>query len=156
MNNHLKRSQARLRVVPPAAPIPDDRARVARVLLDRWFPVCPVLIDQSMAVLNDDLTAVEQLESDPRYLIGRLSQALTALLDREVPPLDATSQLLAEAIEDATRYRRRVCDKCPPEGVCVRCAPDWRRAEAYEALWRELGLIGEIPRPRPRLEAVTR
>jgi hypothetical protein len=100
--------------------------------------------------------AVEELESDPRYLIGRLSQALTALLEREVPPLDAISQLLAEAIEDATRYRRRVCDKCPPEGLCVRCAPDWRRAEAYEALWRELGLIGEVPRPRPSLKAVTR
>jgi hypothetical protein len=156
MNNHPKRGRTRLCIAPAAEPVPDNRARVARALLDRWFPVNPVLGDQAMAILGDDMGAVEQLESDPRYLIGRLSQALTALLQREVPPLDATAQLLGEAIEDAARYRRRVCANCPPEGVCARCAPDWRRAEAYEALWRELGVIGELPQPRPSLKAVTR
>jgi hypothetical protein len=156
MDNHIKRDGVRLHIVPPAQPEPDDRARVARALLDRWFPVHQVLGDQALASLGDDMAAVEELESDPRYLIGRLSQALTALLKQEVPPLDATAQLLGEAIEDAATYRRRVCRNCPSEGVCARCAPDWRRAEAYEALWRELGLIGALPRPRPRLKAVTR
>lgn len=155
MDNHLKRAQARLQLVPAAGPVPDDRAGVARALLDRWFPIHPVLVDQSLTVLGDDLAAVEELESDPRYLIGRLSQALTALLEREVPPLDATAQLLSEAIEDATRYRRRVCKDCPSDSVCARCATDWSRAERYEALWRDLGLIGELPRPRPDLKVVT-
>jgi hypothetical protein len=156
MDNNPKCDEVRLRIVPRAQPVPDRRARVARALLDRWFPVHPVLGDQALASIGDDMDAVEELESDPRYLIGRLSQALTALLEREVPPLDATAQLLGEAIEDAATFRRRVCRNCPPEGVCARCAPDWRRAEAYEALWRELGLIGELPRPRPSLKAVTR
>jgi hypothetical protein len=155
MYNHLRRDPVRLHIAPPANTIPDDRARLARALLDRWFPVHPVLDDQALAILGDDMAALEELERDPRYLMGRLSQALTALLAREVPPLDATAQLLSEAIDDARRYRRRVCSNCPPEGVCGRCAPDWRRAEAYEALWRELGLVGELPRPRPSLKVVT-
>ena len=108
MGNHLRRGQVRLYLVPADGPVRDDRAAVARALLDRWYPICPVLTDQAMASLGDDLAAIEGLENDPRYLIGRLSQALTALLERDVPPLDATAQLLSEAIEDATNYRRRV------------------------------------------------
>lgn len=155
MDNHLKRDSIRLRIAPPAESVPDDRARVARALLDRCFPVHPVLEDQALSILGDDMAGLEELEHDSRYLIGRLSQALTALLAREVPPLDATAQLLSDAIEDATRYRRRVCSSCPSEGVCGRCAPDWRRAAAYEALWRELGLIGELPRDQGGVTTAT-
>lgn len=155
MGNHLRRGQVRLYLVPADGLVRDDRAAVARALLDRWYPICPVLTDQAMASLGDDLAAIEGLENDPRYLIGRLSQALTALLERDVPPLDATAQLLSEAIEDATNYRRRVCRDCPPDSFCGRCAADWRKAERYEGLWRDLGLIGELPRPRPRLKRVT-
>jgi hypothetical protein len=155
MGNHLRLGQVRLYLVPADGPVPDDRAAVARALLDRWFPICPVLTDQAMANLGDDLAAIEGLENDPRYLIGRLSQALTALLERDVPPLDATAQLLSEAIEDAAIYRRRTCRDCPPDSFCPRCAANWRKAERYEGLWRDLGLIDELPRPRPRLKSVT-
>jgi hypothetical protein len=155
MGNHLRRGQVRLYLVPADGSVRDDRAVVARALLDRWFPICPVLTDQAMASLGDDLAAIEGLGNDPRYLIGRLSQALTALLERDVPPLDATAQLLSEAIEDAANYRRRVCRDCPPDSFCARCAAGWRKAERYEGLWRDLGLIGELPRPRPRLKRVT-
>jgi Fic family protein len=72
MDNHLRRDPVRLHIAPPANTIPDDRARLARALLDRWFPVHPVLDDQALAILGDDLAALEELERDPRYLIGRL------------------------------------------------------------------------------------
>jgi hypothetical protein len=154
MGSHLRRGQVRLYPVPPDGSVRDDRAPVARALLNRWYPICPVLTDQAMASLGDDLAAIEGLESDPRYLIGRLSQALTALLERDVPPLDATAQLLSEAIEDAVNYRRRVCRDCPTDSLCARCAEGWRKAERYEGLWRDLGLIDELPRPRPHLRSV--
>lgn len=155
MGNHLRLGQVRLYLVPGDVPVPDDRAAVARALLDRWFPISPVLTDQAMASLGDDLAAIEGLEDDPRYLIGRLSQALTALLERDVPPLDATAQLLSEAIEDALNYRRRTCRDCHPDSFCAQCAADWGKADRYEGLWRDLGLIDELPRPRPRLKRVT-
>jgi hypothetical protein len=155
MGNHLRHGQVRLYLVPADGPVRDDRAAVARALLDRWYPICQVLTDQAMANLGDDLAAFKGLENDPRYLIGRLSQALTALLERDVPPLDATAQLLSEAIEDAVNYRRRVCRDCPPDSFRARCAADWSKAERYEGLWRDLGLIDELPRPRPRLKRVT-
>ena len=70
-----------------------------------------------------------------------------------MPPLDATAQLLGEAIEDAISYRRRKCAACPPDGMCSRCWPRWRQASAYEALWSELGIIAEERPPRPRAVA---
>jgi hypothetical protein len=111
MNNHPRRGQPRLSVAPPAGSSPDNRARITRALLDRWFPIYPVLSGQVLAIYGDDIAAVLELESDSRYLIGRLQQALTALLERETPPLDATAQLLGEAIEDAICYRRRLGDQ---------------------------------------------
>lgn len=50
MGNHLRRGQVRLYLVPADGSVRDDRAVVARALLDRWFPICPVLTDQAMAV----------------------------------------------------------------------------------------------------------
>ena len=142
-----------LRLAPPAATVPDTRASVARALLDRWFPVDSPRSDQALTVLCPDGISSEnlrKLETDPRYLIGRLQQALTALLQAEVPPMDATAQLLGEAIEDAISYRRRRCNACPPDGMCAKCWPSWRQASAYEALWSELGIISEKRPPRLR------
>ena len=150
-----KSPTARLRLAPPAE-LPDDRAAVARALLDRWFPVEPVVADNAMHVLRGDVAAYRELESDPRYLIGRLQQALTALLQREIPPLDATAALLAEAISDAIAYRSRTCPKCPGENICAGCMGNWHQAGLYEGLWRELGLIGEHPPLRPELKSVSR
>lgn len=146
-----------LRLAPPAA-VPDTRASVARALLDRWFPVDAPRRDQALTMLDPDGESsehLEELESDPRYLIGRLQQALTALLAADVPPMDATAQLLGQAIEDAIRYRQRRCAQCPPDGMCAGCWPSWRQAAAYQALWGELGIIGDDPRRKAKLRAVT-
>lgn len=143
-----------LRLADPAATIPDARASMARALLDRWFPVDSQRRDQAAFLLDPDGVTAEntrKLESDPRYLIGGLQQALTALLAAEVPPMDATAQLLGQAIEDAIAYRTRTCPDCPADGVCAKCWPDWRQAAAYESLCGELGIIDDRPVPRPEL-----
>jgi len=142
-------ARPRLRLADPAPPAPDTRASVARALLDRWFPVDAPRADQALQLLDPDGRTTDnyrELDNDPRYLIGRLQQALTALLQADVPPMDATGQLLGQAIKDAVDYRRRTCPACPAEGVCAKCWPDWQQAAAYEALWSELGIVGE-PRP---------
>jgi hypothetical protein len=149
-------SRPRLRLAEPAATVPDTRASVARALLDRWAPVATPVADQELTMLNPDGGTGEryrELASDPRYLIGRLSQALTALLSADIPPMDATAELLGQAIEDAIAYRRRTCPACeresPETGICAGCWPSWRQANAYEGLSLSLGIIGD-PRP-PRL-----
>jgi hypothetical protein len=146
----------RLRLADPAEPVPDTRASVARALLDRWCPVDPPRSDQALTTLDPDGEGNANwsaLENDPRYLIGRLQQALTALLQAEVPPMDATAQLLGQAIADAISYRRHTCPRCPDDGagICASCWQDWRQANAYEALWSELGIVDERPPPKPRL-----
>jgi hypothetical protein len=147
-------AKRRLSLAPPAAELPDTRAAVARALLDRYFPVDNVIADNMLHNLRGDFAAYAEMESDPRYLIGRLQQALTALLQRETPPLDATMTLLAEAIADAISYRSHHCPKCPGEEPCADCTADYNRAGLYESLWRELGTIGELPKGRPELTAV--
>ena len=146
-----------LRLAQPAAGVPDARASIARALLDRWFPIDTPRRDQALTVLNPDGISDENLhalETDPRYLIGRLQQALTALLAADVPPMDATARLLAEALEDAIRYRRRRCNACPPEGMCSKCWPNWQQASRYEALASELGVIDDLRPGKASLRAV--
>jgi hypothetical protein len=140
----------RLRVVPPGQ-IPDDRAEVARALLG---PVHPLLDNQALAILGDS-PALDELEADPRFVIGRLFQALTALLERDGPPMDATARLLDEAIRDAIEHRRTTCPKCTADESCAGCAANWRKAERYFGLYDALGIIGELPR-RANLKAVQR
>jgi hypothetical protein len=118
--------------------------------------VHPVLSNQALAIYGDDFEAVRGLEGDPRFVIGRLFQALTALLEQEVPPMDATAQLLDDAIRDAIACRQTTCPKCPPEDTCADCAANWRKAERYAGLWDALGVIGELPKPRPELKAAGR
>jgi hypothetical protein len=145
--------RTRLRLADPAAAVPDTRASVARALLDRWFPIDAPRADQAVCLLDPDGRATgnyRELQNDPRYLIGRLQQALTALLQAEVPPMDATAQLLDEAIRDAIRYRRRTCPDCR-DGICCQCRPHWQQAAAYEALRSELGIIGGPLPEKPRL-----
>jgi hypothetical protein len=94
----------RLRLAPPAAALPDTRAAIARALLDQYVPVHPVIDNQASGIFGFDRAAhgkLGDLHSDPRYMIGRQFQALTALLEQEVPPMDATAQLLDQAIRDA-------------------------------------------------------
>jgi hypothetical protein len=115
-----------------------------------------VVSDEMLAFLGWDIPALTELERDPRYLIGRLTQALAALLAAEVPPPDATARLLGEAIEDAMRHRRTTCAKCPPEDLCAACRPNWLRADRYAALYGLLGIVGELPQPPADLTVVPR
>jgi hypothetical protein len=135
----------RLRLAPPAAELPDTRAAVARALLERYVPVEPVISDEMLAFLGWDIPKLNEIESDPRYLIGRLTQALAALLAEDVPPLDATATLLTGAIRDAMAYRQRTCPKCGPDLVCAECEPGWQLAHRYWSLYGQLGLIENLP-----------
>jgi hypothetical protein len=150
----------RLRLAPPAAELPDTRAAVARALLDQYAPILPVLDDQASGILRCFESAnpakLDQLQSDPRYIIGRLFQALTALLKQDVPPMDATASLLNEAIRDGIEYRLGRSSACPCGAECDRCAADGAKALAYEGLYDALGIIGEFPGPRAQLRAVDR
>jgi hypothetical protein len=150
------RQRAALRLAPSAGELPDTRAAVARALLDRYFPVDNVIRDNATHILRGDSAAQDELENDPRYLIGRLQQCLTALLQQEMPPLDATMTLLAEAIEDAIDYRERRCVKCPDEQPCGECMESYHQAGLYEGLWRELGTIADFPPLPAQLTAVSR
>jgi hypothetical protein len=153
----IQPQRPRLRLADAAAPLPDDRAAVAQALLRRYAPVLPVIDNQIMSALGFDRAAagkLDELHSDPRYLIGRLSQALTALLEQDVPPMDATAQLLADAISDAIAYRLDRAAGCRCGDECDRCLPEGRKALAYEGLWDQLGVIGELPKPSAGLKAV--
>lgn len=132
--------------------LPDTRAAVARALLG---PVAVAVDDQLIVAAGWDAARHEELMNDPRYLIGRLHQALTALLaGHDVPAPDATARLLGDAIADAIKYRERCCPKCPADSICDRCLPGWTKAVAYRALWGELGIVGEVPQAG-RLRPVT-
>ena len=155
----MSQSSRRLRLAGPAEPVPDDRVPVARRLLDRLAPVEPVLVNQALTdsggpdliVKGPAWQEVEALESDPRYLIGRLHQALSALLQADLPPMGAVDELLSDAIEDAVAYRTARWLACPCSEGCDRCQPDRRRSAEYEGLFGQLGLIGDWPPPPPRL-----
>jgi hypothetical protein len=124
----------------PADPVP-----VALALLDRWWPEVPSLADQPRA---DNLA---DLESNPRYLIGRLQQALTTLLAGSLPPMDPQTELLSQAIGDAIAWRLhdgRPCPRCT-DSLCEACNADWDQADRYHALIRALGAIGDRPCARP-------
>jgi len=137
----------RLAPPPPADRRPDTRVSVALALLG---PVDPVVDDAATNALYREgigMARAEELASDPRYVIGRLHQALTALLADEVPPMDATAVLLGEAIRDAIAYRERECPQCRPDGSCSVCWPHWRKAGEYRALCVDLGIVDALPQP---------
>jgi hypothetical protein len=155
-------TRQRPRLVPPAEP---DRAELATrtslalQLLSQYAPLTPPLADCANLVLGDARRA--ELETDPRYLIGRLQQALTALLDAHpyLPPMDAQTELLSEALDDAIEYRRfRISDGCAEcialDATCATHNEDWIRSERYEALLVALGGTADDPTPRPQLTVV--
>src|ERR1700733_15669328 len=110
-----------------AGPVP-----VALALLNRQWPSSPPLLD-STGTDDDRATAVIALESDPRYLIGRFQQALTALLAADLPPMDDTTSLLSQAISDAISWRRndgRPCHQCKGP-LCKACNADGDQADRY-------------------------
>jgi hypothetical protein len=118
---------------------------VALALLDRWWPEIPALVDQPRA---DELAG---LESNPRFVIGRLQQALTMLMSGILPAMDAQTKLLSEAIADAISWRLhddRPCPCCADE-LCKLCEADWNQADRYHALARALGAMADRPSAEP-------
>jgi hypothetical protein len=117
---------------------------VALALLERHWPSCPALED------SIDGRAPVCLERDPRYLIGRLQQALTVLLEQDLPPMDGQTALLSQALNDALAWRThegRPCAACDQNGddFCPACAADWAQADRYHELARALGAVDDWP-----------
>lgn len=122
----------------PRNPVP-----LALALLDRQWPEIPALVDQ--------VNALADLESNPRYLIGRLQQALTILMAGDIPPMDSQTALLSQAIEDAMAWRLHDGRPCPhcTDSLCEQCSADWDQVDHYHALARALGVMGDRPVPSP-------
>jgi hypothetical protein len=121
----------------------DDPVPVALALLDREWPSGPPLTD-IVGASTATVDAVTALQTDPRYLIGRFQQALSALLAAELPPMDTLTSLLSAALADAISWRRhegRPCRHCA-ESLCGPCNADWDQADRYHALARALGAVG--------------
>ena len=119
---------------------PGGPISVALALLDQQWPDAPALGEE---------TATE-LERDPRYVIGRLQQALTALLATELPPMDSETSLLSQALADAIAWRLhndRPCPRCA-ESLCDPCNTDWDQADRYHVLARALGAVGDPSRAK--------
>jgi hypothetical protein len=113
-------------------------------LLDQRWP--------SIAALDDSPAGgvLAKLASDPRYLLGRLHQAMTVLLADDLPPVDPQSALMSQALDDALAWRTHQdrhcaqCDKLRDE-LCDQCNADYDQASRYHELARALGLVGDIP-----------
>ncbi len=118
-----------------------DPIPVALALLDRRQPLIPALADSAG---HDAMTA---LEADPRYLIGRLHQALTDLLAEDLPPMDTQTSLLSQALADAIAWRQHQCQPCRhcAQSLCRACTADWDQADHYHALALTLGAAGDLP-----------
>src|SRR5712691_7012367 len=138
---------------PPAAERPDTRVSVAMALLGPIRPLLDLTMTDALCQDGHDTSRADELESDPRYIIGRLHQALTALLAGDIPAPDATAVLLAEALHDAISYQERDCPQCGLAGSCGACWKHWRKASQYRALAVDLGVIEtapvQVPVPAP-------
>jgi hypothetical protein len=115
---------------------------VALALLEQHWPSCPALDD------SINTKAAVGFENDPRYLIGRLQQALTVLLEQDLPPMDARTALLSQALDDALAWRThegRTCAECDESSdeFCDPCAADWEQADRYHELARGLGVVDD-------------
>ncbi|HTZ23000.1 MAG TPA: hypothetical protein VMC83_03305 [Streptosporangiaceae bacterium] len=117
---------------------------VALALLEQHWPSCPALED------SIDTRTQAGFERDSRYLIGRLQQALTVLLEQDLPPMDAQTALLSQALSDALAWRiheGRPCAACDLNSAdfCDSCAADWAQADRYHELARALGAVDGWP-----------
>jgi hypothetical protein len=127
---------------------PETIASVALALLDERWPTIPALDDSPMG----DVLA--KLASDPRYLVGRLQQAMTVLLANDLPPADPQTALLSQALDDALAWRThqdRRCAQCDKlwDDLCDQCTADYDQADRYHELARALGVVGDVPCASP-------
>ena len=112
-----------------------DPVPVAVALLDRSWPLSLRLAD-AVGVNVAGRAALRGLEKDPRYLIGRFQQALTALLAADLPPMDA--YILAVGSPDG-RHRvassvRSVTSRRATNGNATTVRPTWPRSTATTCL----------------------
>jgi hypothetical protein len=121
-----------------AGPVP-----LALALLDQRWPSSPVLQDAA----GPEASAC--LDSDPRYLAGRLTQALAVLLADDLTAMDPPTALLSRALADAIAWRQhrdRPCRRCG-SSLCQPCGADWDLADRYHLLAVMLGAVGDPPAP---------
>jgi len=142
-------------VVAPAVESRGGPVPVAVALLDQVWAGIPHLAEAVGASVARR-AALSDLEKDPRYLIGRFQQALTALLDADLPPMDAMTCLVSEALADAIALRQhnwKPCRNCDESFTkvphCRRCTADFDQADRYHALVRALGAVHEPSTHRP-------
>lgn len=128
-----------------------DPVPVAVALLDRSWPLSLRLAD-AVGVNVAGRAALRGLEKDPRYLIGRFQQALTALLAADLPPMDALTSLLSAALTDAIGWRQQCpqCDESPcNKRQCDDCEADLAQVDRYHVLALALGAVAEPSAHRP-------
>jgi hypothetical protein len=123
---------------------PHTQVSLVLALLDHRWP--------SIAALDDSPTGdvLAEMASDPRYLVGRLQQAMTILLANELPPVDPQSAVLSQALDDALAWRThqdRHCAQCDElrDELCDQCNADYDQAGRYHELARALGVVGDVP-----------
>jgi hypothetical protein len=123
---------------------PGHTISLVLALLDERWP--------SIAALDDSPAGdvLAKLASDPRYLVGRLQQAMTVLLAGDLPPVDPQSAVLSQALEDALAWRThqdRRCARCDElrDELCDECNADYDQADRYHELARALGVVGDVP-----------
>jgi len=116
---------------------------VALALIDQRWPSVPAL---STIAGNGALT---RLDNDPRYLVGRLQQAINVLMAPDLAPADQMTLLVSQAISDALSWRLRddrdPCRHCGDE-MCPACSADWEQADRYHELARTLGAVANRSR----------
>jgi hypothetical protein len=120
----------------------DGAVPVALALLDRQWPCSPPLVD-AVGFTSTGADHVGELETNPRYLLGRFQQAVVELLAAELPPMDGLTSLLSAAITDAIAWRLhedRACPHCV-HSLCASCSKDLEQADRYHALARALGAV---------------
>jgi hypothetical protein len=128
---------------------PQSPVSLVLALLDERWP--------SIAALDDGPAGdiLVKLASDPRYLVGRLQQAMTVLLADDLPPVDPQSALLSQALDDALAWRThqdRHCAQCDElrDELREQCNADYDQASRYHELARALGVVGDSPCAVPR------
>jgi hypothetical protein len=141
---HVRQLEVEAAMTDATAHEPDHPISLVLALLnERWPPIAA--LDDSPA---GDVLA--ELASDPRYLVGRLQQAMTVLLEKDLPPVDPQSALLSQALDDALAWRThqdRQCVQCAElrDELCDECNADYDQASRYHELARALGVVGDIP-----------
>ena len=123
---------------------PHSPVSLVLALLDQRWPTITALDDSP----TGDVLA--EMASDPRYLVGRLQQAMTVLLANDLPPVDSQSAVLSQALDDALAWRThqdRHCAQCEElrDELCDQCNADYDQASRYHELARALGVVGDVP-----------